>query len=106
MKKGIALIILGIAIIVSLFVVDWIASNQTFAPPYTYEQGDEGNIERWSTFYPERAHGWIREYYKIDKILWSTGLPLSIILISLGFWVKGKSKSKIEKTNTNNTTLN
>jgi hypothetical protein len=92
MKKGIALIILGVIIIASLFVVDGVASNQVYGPPYTYEQGEQHTVERWSTFYPGRAQGWIKEYYNIHQILWGVGLPLSAILIGLGFWVKGKNK--------------
>jgi hypothetical protein len=95
MRRGILLIILGALIIVSLFVVDTVASKQTFGPPYTYEQGDEGAIEKYSTFYPERATGWVREYYNIDKILWGAGLPLSVILIGIGCWQVGKAKSEI-----------
>ena len=87
MNRGIILIILGIVIIASLFAVDMVASKQVFGPPYMYDQGEEKNTEITSTFYPERAQGWVRGYYRIDKILWSVGLPLSAILIGLGCWL-------------------
>lgn len=94
MNKGIILIVLGVIIISTLFAVDTVAGEQVFGPPYTYEQGEEKTVERYSTFYPERAQGWVKGYYRIDKILWGVGLPLSIILIGLGYWQIGKVKSK------------
>jgi hypothetical protein len=92
MNKGIVLIILGIVIIASLFIVDTVASKQVFGPPYVYDQGEQKAAEKSSTFYPERAQGWVRGYYNVDTILWGVGLPLSIILICVGAWQKSKGK--------------
>jgi hypothetical protein len=94
MNRGTVLIILGIVIIVGLFIVDTIASKQVFGPPYTYEQGEQKSTERSSTFYPERAQGWVQGYYKVHTILWGVGLPLSVILIGVGSWQKSKGKSR------------
>jgi hypothetical protein len=96
MNKGMVLIILGIVIIVGLFIVDTVAGKQVFGPPYVYDQGEQKAAEKSSTFYPERAQGWVRGYYNVDTILWGAGLPLSIILICLGIWQKGKTKSKVQ----------
>jgi len=95
MNKGIVLIILGAIIIATLFAVDEVASKQVFGPPYSYEYNPDSRLyEKYSTFYPERAQGWVREYYHIDTILWGVGLSLSATLIGLGFGRKGKTKVK------------
>jgi hypothetical protein len=94
MNRGIVLIILGVVIIVSLFIVDIVASRQVFGPPYSYEYDpDSKTYDKYATFYPERGSAWVQGYYRIDKILWSVGLPLTAIFIGLGCWYIGKVKS-------------
>ncbi|MFA5064947.1 MAG: hypothetical protein WC566_05715 [Dehalococcoidia bacterium] len=88
-RIGTILIVLGIIVIVSLFVVDFIASRQVFGPPYIYEPPGE----KWSTYYPERAQGWVKDYRNIHQWLWGIGLPLSIVLIVVGHQINQHKKT-------------
>jgi hypothetical protein len=88
-RIGTILIALGIIIIAGLFVVDIIASSQVFGPPYTYEPPGE----KWSTYYPERAKGWVIDYRNIHQWLWGIGLPLSVALIVVGYQINQRKKT-------------
>jgi len=95
-KRGIALIVIGIALIISLFVVDKVASNQVSGPPYIndYDPDLRENV-RYPTFHLERGEPWVQTYYKCDKFLWGFGLAISAALIYFGARQK-KAKSSVQ----------
>ena len=88
---------MGFALIAGLFVIDKVASDQVFAPPYTYDYDpDLRKYVEYPTFYPERGSEWVQAYYRCDEWIWGLGLLLSASLIYLGFREKGRGKSEVQ----------